>query len=802
MSQQPYNQQQRTPEQLQQQEEINLREELEKYLRYWPWFLISIFISLSVAFLKLRYTTPIYKTTATIIIKDEENGGGMSELTAFADMGLFSGMGASSIENELGILRSKRLMTDVVKKLQLNIGYIKEGNIRASEVYAESPIEVQFLQLEERQMEKSRSFMIYGSKDGGFKLVNIANEEEVSAAFGEPVNLDFATIVINKISRDIIGNEEELPDFPLLISFTAVDNVATSYRQKVQLKLVDEYSSLIELTLNDPVKEKARDILDQLIYEYNRQAIEDKNLVARNTASFIEDRLAIITGELDSVETGKENFKEENQLTDIQAESEMFIENVSDFNKERQEVATQLELSNAMLDYLKTDKSSDLLPANLGITEEGVNSIISQYNKLVLERNRILSGSTEKNPVVKTLNSQLEQIRGNVLRSLQQMRSNLLIAQEELDQQAALMGSKIASVPGKEKQFRGIERQQNIKESLYLFLLQKREETNLSLAVTAPKAKVVDNAYSLAAPVSPKSKIILLAALILGVLIPFIIIYLKNLFNNKVRSQKDIERLARQIPIVGEIPRIKRKEKDLIAENDRSILAESFRILHTNLQYLLVNAGDKASGNTLFVASTVKGEGKTFVAFNLAITLANAGKKVIIVGADLRNPQLQRYEADAKNLIGVSDYLVNNSLILKEIIKKSSLNENLYLLASGTIPPNPSELWRRERAARLFEGLEEEYDYVIVDTAPAMLVTDTFLINKYADLTLYVVRSGYTEQKLLQFAVDARNEGKLHDVSFVLNDVELVNFGYGNKYGYAYGEETPNFWKKLKNKVS
>jgi capsular exopolysaccharide synthesis family protein len=499
------------------------------------------------------------------------------------------------------------------------------------------------------------------------------------------------------------------------------------------------------------------------------------------------------------VESGKEDFKQDNQLTDIQAESEMFIENASEFNKKSQDVDTQLELSNAMLDYIAKNSDSDLLPANLGISEAGVNSIISEYNSLVLERNRVLSGSTPKNPVVISINSRIEQIKGNVLSSLQRMRANLRIVREELDRQSASIDSRIASVPGKEKQFRGIERQQNIKEALYLFLLQKREETSLSLAITAPKAKIVDNAYSLAAPVSPKNKIILLAALILGVLIPFMIIYLKQLFNNKVNSQKDMQSALRLIPLVGEIPKF--TEKGLIVENDRSVLSEAFRILHTNLQYLLVNSEDHKNGNILFVTSTVKGEGKTFAAINLALTLANSGKKVLVMGADLRNPQLHRYQVETKQNKGISDYLVDKELELDQLIITSSLHSDLDLLPSGSIPPNPSELWRRSRAEELFENLRSSYDYIVLDTAPVMLVTDTFLINKFADLTLYLVRAGYTEKKLLDFAVDAKNDGKLHHVSFVLNDVKMANFGYGNKYGYAYGVEKQGLWSKMKAKM-
>ena len=796
MSQQPQ-------QQFHQEEEINLREELEKYLRYWPWFLVSVFLCLIIAFFYLKYTAPVFQSTATIIIKDEEAGGIMSELSAFEDMGILSGMGGgSSIENEMGILRSKQLITDVTKKLQLNVRVFLEGDVLTSEIYENKPIEINVLNLDEEKIKESlekESFEFDFTEKGekSFKIQDRFSEKEISGKYGAPIDLKFATIIISK-NPDYINDEEG--DDEISISFSTIDAIASFYRKEILLNLTDKNSSLIELNLSDPVKAKARAILDQLIFEYNRQAIEDKNLVARNTAKFIEDRLSIITGELDSVETGKEDFKESNQLTDIKAESEMFIENASDFNKKRLDVNTQLELSNAMIDYVSKDAESDLLPSNLGIAETGVNAVISDYNTLVLERNRILRGSTPKNPVIIDLNNQISQIKENVLRSLLQMRANLRIAKADLDRQAGIIGSQIASVPGKEKQFRGIERQQTIKEALYLFLLQKREETSLSLAVTAPKAKIVDRAYSIEEPVSPKKKIIFLVALILGLVIPFLIIYLQQLLNNKIHSQQDMQAAIKAIPLVGEVPRIGRGEIDVITKNDRSVLSESFRILHTNLQYLLVNAGVSKGANVLFVTSSVKGEGKTFTAFNLALTLANSGNKVLIMGADLRNPQLQRYEMDSRDFKGISDYLVNPELELRSLIKTSEIHSDLDLLASGSVPPNPSELWRTSRAESLFESLKEDYDYIVVDTAPVMLVTDTFLINKYADLTLYVTRAGYTEKKLLNFALDAKKDGKLHDVSFVLNDVKIANFGYGNKYGYSYGVEEQGFWEKMKAK--
>ena len=452
------------------------------------------------------------------------------------------------------------------------------------------------------------------------------------------------------------------------------------------------------------------------------------------------------------------------------------------------------------MDYLGEGSNSDLLPANLGLEGDGVNQQVSDYNQLVLERNRILEASTVKNPVIVRLDQQIEQMRSVVQKSLQRLRANLDISMKELNNEAKVIQSRISSVPSIERRYRGIDRQQQIKESLYLFLLQKREENSLSLAVTAPKAKIVDNAYTIGSPIAPKSKVIMLGGLLIGLMIPFGIIYGKNILNNRVKNRDDLERKAKQIPIVGEIPRIDKKQSHLITEADRSVLAESFRIAITNMQYLLINKTNKEKGIKMLVTSTVKGEGKTFTSINLALTLANMGKKVIVVGADLRNPQLQRYDVGSRKQLGVSDYLIDENLNLHTLVEQTKYNKNLDFLTSGSIPPNPSELLRHRRLGEMLSILEERYDYIILDTAPCMLVADTFLISQYADLTLYVVRASYTEKALLQFPIDSKKAGKLHDVSFVLNDVDLANFGYGNKYGYSYGADKKSFWEKFKER--
>ncbi|GHA46149.1 tyrosine protein kinase [Salinimicrobium marinum] len=784
-----------------QEEEINLREELSKYLRHWPWFVAGVIICLFGAFMYLRYTTPIYNTKATVIIKDEKNGNMPSEMSAFADLGMLGSMGTNSIENEIGILRSERLMTNVARELNLHIRYFKKGEVRTTELFANKPFKVQILAFDAKrfaEIEEKEPLIFTITSDSTYTVEMEASGFSKKMNFGEALNIPYAqlsvTPVFENTSAITVGE-------PVEVSITTLDKAAIAYQQKIQVNLTDKNSSLIEISLQDPVKEKARQIVDQLIFEYNQQAIADKNLVSLNTANFIEDRLEIITRELDSVETGKEEFKKENQLTDIEEESKVFIENANDFRNRQLEVETQLELANTMIDYLKSDNEG-LLPANLGFREEGVTNVIQSYNQLVLERDRILAGSTQDNPIIVNLNNQIQQIKANVLQSLNNMRTSLRIARNDLNAQEAKIDAQIAGVPSKEKQFRNIERQQNIKEALYLYLLQKREETSLSLAVTAPKAKIVDVARSSEEPVSPKTKIIYLAALILGLIIPFLIIYLKNLLNNKVHSRNDIENIHAGIPILGEIPRLGKNTTELIQENDRSILAESFRVLHNNLRYLLLNTQAKTGGNTILVTSSIKGEGKTFTAFNLAVTLANNNNKVLIVGGDLRNPQLQRFEQESKRYQGVSDYLISDEVKLTALIKKSTLHKNLDLLASGSIPPNPSELLGREKTRKMFEELETMYDYVVIDTAPSMLIVDTFLINQYADLTLYVVRAGLTEKDLLHFPVDAINEGKLKNLGFVINDVDSANYGYGNKYGYAYGQEQAGFWKRLKNRAA
>ena len=776
-------------------ETFDLREEINKYLRHWPWFIISVIVIVIIALVYLRYATPIYSSSSTILIKDDKSGS--SELAALEELGVMGG-GGNTIANEIGLLKSRRLMANVVDALNLNVRYSVEGSVKDVELYTKSPIKVNIISLNEKKVQKlpllSRSFKLYRGNDDEVVFESKSTGKLIKGILNSPIDLGFTNVVIT--SRNI----NEVPEnFDHTIEFLPVETVANSFQSRLGVVQTDKTASLLELSMQDNVAEKAHDVLNQLIVEYNNDAIADENLVALSTGEFIQERLEIILNDLNDVEGDIETFKEDRRLTNIESEAELFLTSVQEFESRQRALNTQLQLAELMIDYVQESDNSSLLPANLGIEDEdsGVNGLIEEYNSLVLRRNKLLKGSTSQNPVVLSLKDQIEVLRSNISQSLITLRKNLSVAENDLNREASRIDGQIRQVPSTERQYRVKARNREIKEELYLFLLQKREENALQQAINVPKAKVVDEAYG-SEIVSPKKRIVLLGAVLLGLFIPFGVIYVRRLFNDKIERREDIEKATRQIPIVGELPRIVRGESDLIVENDRSVLAESFRILTTNLQYLLVNAETDGKGYCLYTTSTVKGEGKTFTSINLAMTLANTGKRVVLIGADLRNPQLQRYDTEAKSLLGVSDYLVSNDLSLETLVHDSKFHPNLKLFLSGSIPPNPSELLRQKKFGQMITELRERFDYVIVDTAPSMLVADTFLISRYADLILYVTRAGYTEKKLLNFAVDAVNDGKLHDVSFVINDVKTANFGYGNKYGYAYGQDKPSLWERFK----
>ena len=741
--------------QIQDNDTINIRAELEKYLIHWKWFVLGIIISLSVAFLYLRYSTPKYDTTATILIKNDKKGGLSDELAAFGDLGIVAGS-SKSIDNEIEIIKSRNLISNVINKLNLNIKYIVEGTIKESEIYRNRPISVSIKNFSS----KLRAVIIVQIiSDSKFKLLdkneNLISENLFDVDIKDSKLGNFKIIKTDNFSNNSINQK-------IKIIVNPINNAIDSYQGRINVNSINKRSSVLKLSLQSTIKEKAEDILDELVKQYNNDAILDKKQVSEKTNNFIIERLNSVGNELAGIDDKVKIFKSKNNITDIESEAKLTLETNTLNRQKLIEASTELSLAKSLNKELT---NNDYLPANLGFSDPNVAQSIAEYNLLIAQYKRLTKSAGKKNTVLIEVQDKIANLKNSLKGSLNNIVQSLQFKVKSLQREAGIFNTKISSIPSKEREFLDIARQQEIIAGLYSYLLKKKEETAISLTATAvPNAKIIDKAYSSNVPISPKRKVIYLASLLFGLIIPFVIIYLRELLDTKVHTKKDIEEHT-TIPYLGDIPHSITREKIVINSSARSSTAEAFRLIRTNLDFMLPEK-TKGEGSTIFVTSTTSGEGKSFTSINLAASLSLSGKKVILVGMDLRAPKITEY-LEIPDRKGITNFLTNNSITLDSL--KFSIDEipSLDIIASGAIPPNPAELLMSKKIGDIFTELEEKYDYVIIDTAPVNLVTDTMLISKHADLVLYVTRANYLDKRMLIVPQTLYRDKKLPNLAII-----------------------------------
>lgn len=786
----------------QSEEQVNILEILFRYLIHWPWFVVSVVICIACACGYLRLATPVYNISATVLIKDDKKGSGASMSSELERMGLDGFVSSSNnVDNEIEVLRSKSLAREVVNHLGLFVTYKDEDEFPSRELYRTSPVVVSLTPQEADKLPHSMKVNMTLQPAGAMDVQIIMGEKEYRKQFEKlpavfPTDEGTVAFFVNNDTLSSVRPESVTQERHITAFINSPSSVAKGYANSLSISPTSKMTSVVVISLKNSNARRGKDFINKLLEMYNINANNDKNEVAQKTAEFINERIGIISKELGSTEQDLENFKRSAGITDLSSEAQIALTGNAEYEKKRVENQTQINLVMDLQRYVKGNEY-EVLPSNIGLQDAASAGAIDRYNEMLVERKRLLRTSTENNPTIINLDTSIRAMRSNVQATLDATLKGLQIIKEDLAREASRYSRRINDAPTQERQFVSIARQQEIKAGLYLMLLQKREENAITLAATANNAKIIDEALADNNPVSPKKMIVYFAALLLGVGLPVGIIYLIGLTKFKIEGRADVEKLT-SLPVIGDIPLADEKSGSIaVFENQNNLMSETFRNVRTNLQFMLENGK-----NVILATSTISGEGKSFVSSNLAISLSLLGKKVVIVGLDIRKPGLNKVFNLSRKEHGITQFLTNPTVNLMDLVQPSDINRNLFILPGGAVPPNPTELLARDGLEKAIETLKTNFDYVILDTAPVGMVTDTLLIGRTADLSVYVCRADYTRKAEFTLVNELSEKNKLPNLCVVINGLDLQKkkygyyygygkygkyYGYGKRYGYGYG---------------
>jgi tyrosine-protein kinase Etk/Wzc len=767
-------------------DEFDIKKIVTYFLDHWKLYVIIMLACVAGGLLFLRYSTPLYKSGAKLLIQDEKSSGSSSSLSLLSESTAFNSLFgiSSNVYNELGILQTKDLFYKVVKDLNLTVSYYRKGDVRSVELYNKSPFKVNFTPASDTiQTEAFQISFPNNGSDNKYKITNNDLSLSLVANFNDTLKTPIGSILVTPG----ITNPEEGEDYFFVLQ--PADEVVFGLTQNLLSTITDDQTTIIGLSYNSNVPKKAEDVLGTLIKEYVQRDVSEKNRISDSSLAFINERVSIVAGELNTIETTIQNFKQKNKLMDISEQAKALIGNSSTYYNQLNEVEVQLSVIKSMLGILSDEKTNNRpIPSTLN-NDPTFLSLVERYNAVLMERDRLLLTTTDQNPYIQNLDAQIKNLRSDLAKSLQNQLNAYQISKDKIIAENSLISSTVYNVPIQERTYIGLSREQSVKQALYLYLLQKKEETSITKASNISSASIIETPKTEYQPYFPSKLIVLGASVLLGLIIPTSYIVLKYVFGTVITSREDITN-ATDCSIMAEIGNSDTTNL-FLKENGRSVVAEQFRVFRTNMDFII----GKKKCPRILITSTTSGEGKSFISVNLAEIFALSGKKVLLMEMDLRKPKLSEM-LGVGNSKGFSNYIISEQPV-SNFIKQVQDRKNVFIMSSGPIPPNPAELLMSASINQMFSELEKNFDIIIIDSPPVGAVADAQILNKHSDVNLYIVRQNYSHKSSLEMVNDILENKKFSNLYLVVNDVKKgASYKYGYSYGYGYGYGSTDKKKK------